>query len=198
MARDNAFSDREREQTAQPKGRYVRQRCYAAGCLYHAVLLTNPDTGDGLCEFHSAASDPNTWPRLSDILHQIAFREMQHELFVLDGIKHMSYEKCSSQIARVQKAGLKCGMTRDELRLQERQVWKYGQQCIETEVPAAFHYRMSMLFTRHVVNLAKPQEKQTGPDYVERGMQHIDVALKFLSGELMPSHIRPAMRGEAA
>lgn len=193
-----AFQDREREQTAVPKGRYVRQRCFAAGCIYHAVLLTNPDTGDGLCEFHSAADDPNTWPKLSELLRRREFLVMQHELFVLDGIKHRDLAECLSQISRVQKAGLACGMKREELRLHENQVWKFGQKCIETEVPACFHYRVTMAFTRYVVNLAKPLERQAGPDYRERGMQHIDVALKFLSGELMPAHIRPATGGESA
>lgn len=194
MAASDKFTDKEREQTMQPKGRYARQRCYAAGCPYHAVLMTNPDAGEGLCEFHSAAEISDTWPKISNILRRYEFLVMQHELFVLDGIKHLGYAKCKSQIARVQKAALACGMDRDFVQLQKVNVWKYGQQCVETEVPAAFHYRVSMEFVRHVVNLAKP-DQQTRSNYLQTGMNHIDTALKLIAGELMPSHIRPA--GEA-
>ena len=61
-------------------------------------------------------------------------------------------------------------------------------------MPAAYCYRISIAFTRHAVNLAKPKEAQAGPDYRERGMQHIETALKLLAGELMPANIRPANR----
>ena len=195
MAAARAFSDTEHEQTAQPsRGRYVRQRCYATGCPYHAVLITNPETGDGLCDFHSSADDPTTWPKLSELLRRPEFARMNHELTVLEGIRHLGYQKCAGQISRVQKAGLACGMERDELKLREVEVWKCGQKCIETEVPAAYCYRISIAFTRHAVNLAKPKEAQAGPDYRERGMQHIETALKLLAGELMPANIRPANR----
>ena len=191
MAASDKFTDKEHEQSVQPHGRYVRQRCFAAGCKYHAVLITNPDTGDGLCEYHSCANDATTWPRLTSIIQRIEFVKMNNELFKLNEIRHRNFDECAYQMSQVQKAGLACGMDYETLRIQSRQVWMFGQQCIEKEVPAAYYYRVSMAFLRYVVNLAKPVEQQEGPDYVERGMMHIDTALKLLRGELMPAHIRP-------
>lgn len=180
-----------RPKTAQePRGRYVTPRCFVDGCYCHTVLLTDPVSGTGLCEFHAAAEDSSTWPKITDILYRSTTREMLKALYVLDLCKHEGYAKCKGAIAAVQKAGLACGMSRDELKLREVEVFKYGQKCVETEMPTAFHYRISMRLVSFVVQQARPADvARNTPD---NGMQSLDDALKFLAGELMPSHIRPA------
>lgn len=192
----NAFSDKEHEQSVQPQGRYVRQRCFAEGCYCYAVFMTDPVNGRGLCGYHFAAEDANTWPKISNLLRRAKAVDMVHALHELDMIKHFGFKECEGAIVKVQECGKAVGMALEDLQLQELECWRNGMRCIETEVPAAFYYRVSMAFESYIVQCAKPEGYRGYESHYERGMKHISEAFAFLEGRKLPAHIRPA--GEAA
>ena len=192
----NAFSDKQPEQSVQPQGRYVRQRCFADGCYCYAVFMTDPVNGRGLCGYHYAAEDANTWPKISNLLRRQKAIDMVHALHELDMIKHLCFKECEGAIVKVQECGKAVGMDLDDLQMQQRECWRNGQKCIETEMPAAFYYRISMEFEGFIVQCAKPTGYRGYESHYERGMKHISEAFAYLSGRKMPAHIQPA--GEAA
>lgn len=187
----NAFSDKQPEQSAQPQGRYVRQRCFADGCYCYAVFMTDPVNGRGLCGYHYAAEDANTWPRISYLLRRPKAIDMVRALHALDQAKHLGFLDCQGLIARVQECGKELGMAWDDLQMQQRECWRNGQKCIETEMPAAFYYRISMEFESLIVQCAKPTGYRGYESHYERGMKHISEAFAYLSGRKMPAHIQP-------
>ena len=192
----NAFSDKEHEQSVQPHGRYVRQRCFAEGCYCYAVFMTDPVNGRGLCGYHYAAEDANAWPKISNLLRRAKAVDMVHALHELDMIKQFGFKECEGAIVKVQECGKAVGMALEDLQLQELECWRNGMRCIETEVPAAFYYRVSMAFESYIVQCAKPEGYRGYESHYERGMKHISEAFAFLEGRKLPAHIRPA--GEAA
>lgn len=196
MAASDKFTDKEHEQSVQPHGRYVRQRCFAEGCYCYAVFMTDPVNGRGLCGYHYAAEDANTWPKISNLLRREKAIDMVHALHKLDMIKHFGFKECEGAIVKVQECGKAVGMALEDLQLQELECWRNGMRCIETEVPAAFYYRVSMAFESYIVQCAKPEGYRGYESHYERGMKHISEAFAFLGGRKLPAHIRPA--GEAA
>ena len=93
MAASDKFTDKEHEQSVQPHGRYVRQRCFAEGCYCYAVFMTDPANGRGLCGYHYAAEDANTWPKISNLLRRQKAIDMVHALHELDMIKHLGFKE---------------------------------------------------------------------------------------------------------
>jgi hypothetical protein len=122
--------------------------------------------------------------------------DMVHALHELDMIKHLCFKECEGAIVKVQECGKAVGMDLDDLQMQQRECWRNGQKCIETEMPAAFYYRVSMAFESYIVQCAKPTGYRGYESHYERGMKHISEAFAYLSGRKMPAHIQPA--GEAA
>lgn len=187
----NKFADKPQEQTIQPQGRYMRQRCFAEGCYCYAVFMTDPVNGRGLCGYHYAAEDANTWPKISNLLRRAKAIDMVRALHALDMSKHLGFKQCEGLIAKVQDCGLAVGMSRNDLQLQQREGWRNGQKCVETEMPAAFYYRVSMAFESYIVQCAKPTGYRGYESHYERGMKHISEAFEYLQGRKMPAHIQP-------
>lgn len=188
----NAFADKEHEQSVHPKGRYVRQRCFASGCYCLAVFMTDPVNGQGLCEYHSAAEDANTWPKITHLLRREKAIAMVRALHALDMSKHLGLKECEGLIVKVQNCAKEVGMDMEVIQLQQREGWRNGKRCIETELPAAYYYRVSMAFENFIVQCAKPTGYRGYESHYERGMKHISEAFAYLEGRKMPAHISAA------
>lgn len=129
---DKTFFGDNADQAApvKDKGNYlqpVRLHCKAEGCYCFPAVTDNPDTGEGLCAFHRAAMNEQSWGRITRMINSPQCVALRKALINLNGFllgkdvfdTHLE----GKHIAAVQKAALALGMKRDVVARRTLKAW---------------------------------------------------------------------------
>ena len=173
--------------------------CKAVGCPLRVQLLENPDTGEGVCEFHAFAH-PNLWPRITEILNDPLCRKLRLELNKLSQHTNAEWPDVLQMMRNVYKAARDFGLPKEDIVPQKLVGLENGKKVEFQEPPLAYAYRLSMMLNTFVLALAKNGREDSAVSERERALSWTDEALARIAGrgrQVMDGPVEPEAR-EAA
>lgn len=184
-------------------GAYMRMgpvSCSAEGCPMRVQFLTNPDRGEGLCDFHAFA-DAKLWGRITSVLKDPACRSLIKAIAALEHNLAAKPDTVAMLERKVQDAAMAFGFEKEDVRLKTLSGLENAALVQFVEPPRVFAYRMSSELHQRAILRA---QMRPGDPYVtnaQRGLAWTAIALDRIAGrgrELMDGPAGNAPAEEAA
>ena len=170
--------------------------CKAVGCPLRVQLLENPDTGEGLCEFHAFA-EPKLWPRITESLNDPRCRKLRLELNRLSRHTNAEWPDVLQMMRNVYKAARDFGLPKADIVPQKFFGFENGKSVEFQEPPLAYVYRLSMMLNTFVLTYGR---ENSAVSERERALPWIDEALARIAGrgkQVMDGPVEPEARAAA-
>lgn len=176
MAADK-FSDEQES----GRGSYMKPMCMAEGCNMPPEVMTDPDRGIGMCQFHAFAKSSKAWPAVTEITQSYAFAKVWQACRALNAaIRRSPFDETKAKneaIAHLQNELILFGLSPDDVKQHRVQNFENGSQIVATEDAKAYLYRMRMKVARAVIERSLNQVNETVVDYKGNGRKWTAVAL---------------------
>lgn len=127
--------------------------CSEPGCPYRPALLTSPEKGEGLCEYH-ALSDHRIAAKVTAILRDTKSRRLVKAIDNLARKSYLSTLVTNPLICEVQRAGLEFGMSEETLKMRQLLGWVNGVKDYFLEPAQVYAYRISCAHRNAVLERA--------------------------------------------